>query len=154
VRLSVVQAENMDNGMSPAMGAALEFGLRYFNTLESEGIEDFVAEDWILHDAQAGNRDGVDGFLEWGQSFHALMPDFALEVDDLVANDNRLAFRWSFTGTHTGAIPGIPPSGQEVALSGMVFHHFEDGRFRESWLYYDNLSFLTQINALPVPHSE
>lgn len=138
--------------MNDDMAAAFDFGFHLFNTLETDGIEDHVSEDWVLHDPANHGYAGRDGFIAWASSFHAPMPDFNVQhMDPLLANDEYLMFRWEFTGTHTAEVPGIPPTGNEVYLTGQIMHHIVDGQFVETWLAFDQMALLMQLGVLEPP---
>ena len=58
--------------------------------------------------------------------------------------------RWTFRGTHRGAFQGIPPTGNQVTLTGISIWRFDDGRIVESWHELDTLGLLQQLGAIPV----
>jgi predicted ester cyclase len=146
------QDSDASSTMNDDMAAAFDFGFHLFNTLETDGIEDHVSEDWVLHDPANHGYAGRDGFIAWASSFHAPMPDFNVQhMDPLLANDEYLMFRWEFTGTHTAEVPGIPPTGNEVYLTGQIMHHIVDGQFVETWLAFDQMALLMQLGVLEPP---
>jgi steroid delta-isomerase-like uncharacterized protein len=81
----------------------------------------------------------------YGNSF----PDLKHTVDEVIADDDTLAVRWTVRGTHRGEFQGIPASGKSIKLSGITVHHLVGARVRETWLVYDNIELLQQIGAVP-----
>jgi len=81
----------------------------------------------------------------YGNSF----PDLKHTVDEVIADDDTLAVRWTVRGTHRGEFQGIPASGKSITLSGITVHHLVGARVRETWLVYDNIELLQQIGAVP-----
>ena len=82
--------------------------------------------------------------------FSASFPDMKHTVDEVIAEGDTVAARWTVRGTHRGEFQGIPASGKPVNLSGITIHHLKDGKVRETWLSFDNMELLQQIGALPV----
>ena len=74
-------------------------------------------------------------------------PDLKHSVDEVIAEGNAVAARWTVYGTHRGDFQGIAPTGKPVNLSGVTVHHLTKGRISETWLSVDNLELLQQIGA-------
>jgi predicted ester cyclase len=67
----------------------------------------------------------------------------------MFAERNRVATQKTFTGTHTGEMYGIPPTGQRVSLQYVDILRLRDGKIVEHWLALDQLSFLQQLGVDP-----
>jgi len=59
--------------------------------------------------------------------------------------------RHLLTGTHQGALMGIPPTGKEIALSGTDIYRFVDGKIAEEWAQPDLFGLLSQLGVIPAP---
>jgi len=81
----------------------------------------------------------------YGTSF----PDLKHTVDELITEGDTVAARWTVRGTHKGEFQGIPATGKSVKLSGITFHHPQEGRVRETWLSFETVEQLQQIGAVP-----
>jgi predicted ester cyclase len=69
------------------------------------------------------------------QAYATAFPDFRLVIDDLVADANKVAFRWAFNGTHRGPLATIPASGKKVSVSNNVrIFRIADCKVNESCL--------------------
>jgi predicted ester cyclase len=79
----------------------------------------------------------------------AAFPDLVLDVQDIVAEDDGIALRYTLRGRHDGELMGIPASGERVSSDGMVFARFQDARAVERWGVQDMLTLLQQIGAFP-----
>jgi steroid delta-isomerase-like uncharacterized protein len=73
----------------------------------------------------------------------------AVEVEDMVAQGDKLAVRWTWQVTHQGEYMGIPPTGNSLILTGMTIHRLVDGKVAENWHQYDALGFLQQLGVVP-----
>jgi predicted ester cyclase len=54
-------------------------------------------------------------------------------------------------GTHEGEFQGIPPTGRQVAATGVGIGRIQDGRIAEAWAAYDALGVMQQLGAIPAP---
>jgi hypothetical protein len=59
--------------------------------------------------------------------------------------------RISFTGTHTGAFQGLPPTNRRVNFSGLEINRMVDGKVAEHWFEMDQVTLLQQLGLLVLP---
>jgi steroid delta-isomerase-like uncharacterized protein len=91
-------------------------------------------------------------FASWrgmGQMFAAAFPDGKHEVEQIVAEGDRVVARCTWTGTHRGAFQGIPASGRAVALTTFLELRIREGRLVEYRGLFDALGMMQHIGALP-----
>jgi predicted ester cyclase len=69
-------------------------------------------------------------------------------VESVVAEDDRVALLYSWTGTHLGTIGGIPATGKHVRATGAIFCRLVDGKIVEQWDLDDRLGTMQQLGAL------
>lgn len=95
---------------------------------------------------------GVMESSEIFKSFHAgllqALPDIHISVEDVIAEDDRVAVRCRVIGTHLGAGLGIPASGNSVDFTGTVFARVEDGKLVEGWNNFDFQTMFQQRGML------
>lgn len=114
-------------------------------------MQEVFAEDWIDGDAPEGPH-GWDGIRAFVDTYRSAFPDVRIEILQLVADDDFVAFRWRAEGTHTGSLFGKERTGNPVAFTGHTLHRVEDGLLKESWVQTDTVTLLSQvgIDELPV----
>ena len=83
------------------------------------------------------------------RAFHAGFSGLRFTVEDLVAGGDRVAFRGTFRGTHTGAFEGIPATGREVIMTWSIMLRIQGGKVMDRWANFDELGFLTQLGVIP-----
>lgn len=83
---------------------------------------------------------------EWLQ---AVWGDWAMTVDEMIAEDDRVMVRWTFTGTQRGEYFGLPPTDRPVKYSGINIFRILDGRIAEIADIYDRLWLWQQLGVLP-----
>jgi steroid delta-isomerase-like uncharacterized protein len=94
---------------------------------------------------------GPDGMAEFFTSLFAAVPDFTMEVEDVLAHEHGATIRWRARGTFDGAAwQGIEPTGSHIDLPGVDVMRFDaDGRVVDNTVYYDGAEFARQIGMLP-----
>ena len=78
-------------------------------------------------------------------------PDVHWILDELVADGDKIAARFTMRGTHNGVFQGIPPSGRPFLATSMAFYRLEGGKVVEETGLPDMLAILQQIGAAPGP---
>ena len=84
-----------------------------------------------------------------GKHLRSAFPDLKVSVDRRIAEGDMVSLHWSAVGTHTVAVPGFPGEGKRVAVDGMSFFRFADGKIVEEWSTYDNLTIMKQLGQIP-----
>jgi predicted ester cyclase len=85
------------------------------------------------------------------ESIWAGMPDARIQIEDFLIDMDRLALRFVVTGTHTGPLLGMPPTGRDIRLDGQTVAIVRDGKILERRTTADLLGVLIQMGALPPP---
>ena len=81
---------------------------------------------------------------EWVNSF----PDLRFEVEELLADGDRVVSRCVMHGTHEADWHGIAPTGRQVTIRMMVIHRIADGQIAEDWVLVESLGFFQQIGLI------
>lgn len=117
----------------------------YLNPGRLDRLGEIVAPDF----AGAGPQRGPAAFSGVLVGLRAAFPDLVYTVEDLVADGDRVAVRWTWRGTHTGAFRGFAPTGKQVANTGTAIFEIEGGKLARAWVETDRLGFLIAIGAVP-----
>lgn len=111
--------------------------------------DDLFTGDYRLHLPGSPVPMDRDSTKQVVQMFSAAFPDLRHTVDEMIAEGNVVAARWTVRGTHQGDFQGIASTGKTVTLSGVTVHHLADGRISETWLTFDTMELLQQLDAVP-----
>jgi steroid delta-isomerase-like uncharacterized protein len=76
-------------------------------------------------------------------------PDIHYTIDDVFAENDRVAVQWHWTGTHKAAFRAFPATGKAVSNSGTGIFRVQDGKIVAAVIETDRLGFLEQIGAVP-----
>jgi steroid delta-isomerase-like uncharacterized protein len=112
-------------------------------------VDELFAADYLMHDpAWPGEVKGPEGFKQWaGAMLDPYFSDSRVTIEDTIAEGDKVAVRWTWSGTHTGEFMGIGPTGRQITVAGISIHRFADGKFVESWANYDSLGMMQQLTA-------
>jgi len=114
-----------------------------------EVIDEIFAEGFVLHDpASPDETQGRDEYRGYVETYREAFPDIKYEVEDVVAEDDTAALRYTATGTHEGTFMGIAPTGKRVSVSGMEMYRVEDGSIVEMWTSYDALGLFQELGLV------
>ena len=115
------------------------------NSGDFAAFTDLVAPDSVDHDPAPGQVAGPAGYAAMFGELRTAFPDMHIEVDHLVADDDDVAFAYTFSGTHSGDFQGHAPTGKSFSIRGLQISRFVDGRMVERWGQSDQLGILTQL---------
>lgn len=112
-------------------------------------VDSLFSPDYIPHDPSNPDRQGgIEGAKQFIRMLHMGLTDGQYMVQDMIAEGDRVAYRWILAGTHTGDFMGIPASGKDLYFSGMDMYRLINGKIVESWVIADALTMLQQLGVL------
>jgi len=115
-------------------------------------VDEIVPTSYIGHDPSYPMPiQGPEGFKQWVSIARAAFPDFQITVEDMIAEGDKVVGRISIRGTNTGSLMGMPPTGKQVAFSGIFIRRFAGGKFVEGWDVNDAMSLMQQLGVIPTP---
>lgn len=127
------------------------------NTGRLDLCDRYLADDRIDHTdygLPAGMADGQEGFRRVVGGFLEAFPDLRLEVQFIVAGDERIVFYISTTGTHRGSFMGMAATGKRFRSNGVDIFRFDaEGKIAEHWGVFDVFGTLAQLGLDPVSAS-
>jgi len=115
-------------------------------------VDKLLAPDYINHTPatpdQPTGPEGVKGVVSM---FRSAMPDLRVIVEDMVAEGDKVAVRYTLEGTHEGELFGVPPTGQRLSIKSIAVERVSDGKIREHWRVTDSLDMMQQLGVIPAP---
>lgn len=118
---------------------------RYFDEVWLHGNVDFVNELFVPGSLLAGADQSN------ARAMQEAFSDIRLEIDDLIAEQDKVAARVTFTATHSGPIFGFPPTGKEAVLSVLYLFTFVNGRVRTVIGESNVLGLLVSLGLIAPP---
>ena len=120
------------------------------NAGDIDGFGERLADDFVEHEVTPGLAPTKSGVLDFFRMQRAAFPDMRMEVQDFVANGEKVVARVRFTGTHKGEFMGVPASGKSVDAQLIdIFRFGDDGHVLEHWGVVDSMAMMQQVGAEP-----
>lgn len=115
-------------------------------------IDDLVADEFVGYDPSLPEPvRGPDGVRKTAEMMLSAFPDAQVDLEEVVAEGDRIAVRIRCTGTHEGEYMGIEPTGEEVQFQLMAFQRIVDGNVVEERAVVDHLGLLAQLGVVEPP---
>ncbi len=122
---------------------------------DAEAAQRLVSSDFAQRQVFVGQSDdgrrGAAALLATLAPLRAAFPDMAFALEDVLAENDRVAVRWTMTATHQGTFAGIEPTHRRISQNGLVFYRVADERIAESWALVDVYGLMLQIGAIAPP---
>lgn len=122
-----------------------------FNRHDIGRLREFIAEDMVEHEQPLGTTGASDrdAVLAWTEAMWSAMPDLRMDVRDVITEDDKVVGRAHITGTHTGELFGMPPTGRPVDIETIDIIRVRDGLAVEHWGVTDTAAMMTQLGMAP-----
>lgn len=138
--------------MSPADNKTLvrDYVEQIINRQRLGSLSEFLAATYLYH---APGGDVVSGTADYGQvitMYLEAFPDLRIVFDDQLVEGDRVATRFTATGTQRGAFLGIAATGRHVTIRGIVISRIANGKIAEEWESVDMVHLLKQLGVDPL----
>lgn len=108
-----------------------------FNERQPDAADRYIAPNFIEHNPRLAQ--GLAGKKQFVAAVLAGFSDYHGEIEDIIAEGDRLVARIEWTGTQDGPFLGLPPSGHKLRFATADFFRIENGKLAEHWDVVDSL---------------
>lgn len=143
----------MDTNNSQANIANVKKAVQGVNDRDFGAVSQCLTDNFLRHDLTdffPVREDGKTQGINFLQELMKAIPDIQFNIQDIFSDDNRAVIRFQFTGTHTGELFGIPPTGVKVNFSGVNIYRFENSKIAEVWQLWDWAGVLRQMEIFNI----
>jgi steroid delta-isomerase-like uncharacterized protein len=124
---------------------------RFFQEVYNEGnvgaLDDLTTTNFVSHDR--GNlthdREGVRQIVA---AIRGAFPNVSFTADDVLAEGDKVAARFTMRGTHKGEFMGIPATGKDIVVTGIDIVRFDDNKAVEHWHEWSGMELLQQLGVM------
>lgn len=131
--------------------------LRFYHARNAHDLDGMMAlvGEGIVNHAPAGMPDppGKEGVRQVMAAEVAAFPDHHAQVQEVVADGDRVVVLAQMTGTHEGTFAGLPPTRRRFDVRAFQLFRVEGGLIVEHWGLFDRLALMEQLGVFPAPHS-
>jgi predicted ester cyclase len=125
-----------------------------FHSMERDDVSaanQIIAANWVNHDPSLPPLQGYEGFKQLVMLFQSAFPGLQLEIEDTLAEGDKVAARFRLRGTNTGSFQGMPPTGRAIDVTGTGIFRVVDGKVTDNWVNLDALGLMQQLGVVPPP---
>ena len=138
--------------MADAREVIRRFNLEVFGKGNVDIVDELLTADYVDHNGPQGPMDR-ESLKQFVQAVHAAGSGWETTLNHVLVDGDKVAWRWTMRGKHTGEFMGVPPSGNEIEITGNDIGIMRDGKLAESWGEMDMLDLMQQLGAMEQPGS-
>ena len=127
---------------------ATRFYDEILNGRKMDVADEILSLQYVDHSASAA---GLENFKRYLAMITSVFPDIHVTVEDMFADDHKVAVRLTIRGTQSGLFRGFPAKGGQATWSGMDIVHISNGKIVERWSERDFLHMLVQLGHIQYP---
>ena len=101
-------------------------------TGNAASVDEMVRPDFVGH-LDNGRIRTIDTLRHDIAVFQSALGGLREEVEDIIAEGDRVAVRYTLYGTHTGDFYGVQATGKTIKVSGIEIFRVEGGKIVEFW---------------------
>lgn len=129
-----------------------------WNVGNDEEAANFHAADGVLHNPMPPPEEirGLADIKQLIAAYRQAFPEGQVIIEDMIAEGDKVAIRFTFRGVHKGEMLGIAPTNKEIAptgkkviIKGISISRIVDGKGVEEWENFDTYGFMQQLGAVP-----
>lgn len=118
------------------------------NAGDSSVWDKLCAPEFVMH---SNTLEGMtlEQSKQYGKTLRAAFPDESFSIEDIIAEEDKIAVRYTWRGTHKGGFQGIAPTGKRVTSLVLETDRVSKGKFVETWICVDTASIMAQLGVVP-----
>ena|SRR2546430_1128685 len=112
-------------------------------------IDELCTPDYVNHDPANPQVRSREDYKQWFTGLSAAFSDLHFTIDDILAEGDKVAYRFTLRATHSGSWRGAAPTGKSITVTGTEIVRIHDGKFAEAWANTDALGLVQQLGLIP-----
>lgn len=118
-------------------------------------IDELIADDFTARTLQVTPADsaeppvGRDIVREGYRRNITAFPDYAVTIEDLIAEGDRVVMYWTHRGTHSADFLGVPATGKEIRGAAVSIYRMSDGKIAEVRVLWNSAEVWQQLGLIP-----
>jgi steroid delta-isomerase-like uncharacterized protein len=129
--------------------AAIKRAIEALNSKDKAGYLDLYDAKCVMYGLPPGLPPDIEGIKQFVTMRWAAFPDEHVVIEDMVAEGDKVAGRYTLHATHQGDFMGVPATGKKVTMVGNTILRFANGKCVERWNNADQLGLMQQLGVIP-----
>ena len=113
-----------------------------------EAANELLSPNFSLH-TPLPSASGIQGINDIVTTCRAAFEHLNVTVEDMIAEGDRVAARFTARGIHKGSFMNLPPTGKPITMTGIEIFRIEDGKIAELWGEANLLGLMVQLGIIP-----
>jgi steroid delta-isomerase-like uncharacterized protein len=114
-----------------------------------DGCEKFLAPGVVVNSNGMPGAMNLEAYRQFGQMYLTAFPDVNATVEEQYVSGDVVVTRLTWTGTHTGPMMNIPPTGRSYYSTGIWIDHIRDGQIAQCYEIFDLMGLMQQLGLAP-----
>lgn len=121
-----------------------------WNKRRVELVDELMSPSHAMHNNHVPDSCiGPEAYKREVARFMTGFPDLRFTVEDMLAENDKVAVGWTISGTHKGEFRGISPTGRKVFVEGITINQIAGGKIMDSYVSWDALGLMQQLGVAP-----
>ncbi len=126
---------------------------KHLDAVQLDSLRALFAPDVKIY-YESGDPISFNDIAPLIEMFYASFPDYKHEFDDIIATDDKVIFRITYSGTFTNPFMEIKPNGTKFKYKGIQIFQFANNKVTNFWAVEDELGMMTQLGMELKPKKE
>ena len=114
-------------------------------------LDELCTPDFVSHDPANPQVRSREDYKQWFTGFTAAFPDLHFSLEDILAEGDKVAYRYTLRATHSRSWRGAAATGKPITITGISITRLRDGKSAELWSNTDALGLVQQLGLMPAP---
>jgi steroid delta-isomerase-like uncharacterized protein len=115
---------------------------------DESAADRYIDTNVVTHDGMPGQAPGLEGVKQTFRSLREAFPDMHVQIEDIVAENDKVVGRFVVSGTNTGTFMGMPATDKAFTYDEIVIVRFKDGKIVEHWAEMDSMGMMQQLGVM------
>jgi steroid delta-isomerase-like uncharacterized protein len=121
----------------------------YNHTGNLDAVEELFSPEYVSHEPTSGEVRGIEGARQFAATFREAFPDLRNNIEDMVAEGDKVVMRFKGSGTHEGETEAFgPPTGKRMEITGITIKRLAEDKIVEAWTNFDALGMMQQLGVM------
>lgn len=116
-----------------------------WNAWSEPALEELISPDIVFHGSIGTAVEGIAGFRQYRARIRSAFPDFHNHIEELVAEEDKVAAHLTYTGTHRGELFGFPGTGGKISYRGLALFAFKEAKIVRGFVLGDTETLKRQL---------
>jgi steroid delta-isomerase-like uncharacterized protein len=110
-------------------------------------LDELIAPDFVYH-TDTQQIQGLEVMKQVIEEEINGFPDLHVDIEDMIAEGDKVCIRLIETVTHTGEFRGLAPTNKKLTYTAVTFWRIVEGQVVEGWGVYDQMDFFKQLGVI------